>query len=192
MQIVGEKRRETGLSQPKAAEDCGFPRNTLRDCFKRNKVEWDEAEKKYFIDDNTIITTTEKEEIEEDKIDVLTDDSKVIPVNKVEEKIDNTTIIAGNNTDMATANFFANLLESAGSDKVLKFFKNIDYFISHLEKGHVIDDGSISFRNHINKSTSLRIDEGIYEVIKERAIRDNISISDILNKACEDYLKNYL
>lgn len=43
-----------------------------------------------------------------------------------------------------------------------------------------------------NEVRSLRIDTGLYEAIKNRASRDNINISAIVNKALEDYLNNYL
>lgn len=42
------------------------------------------------------------------------------------------------------------------------------------------------------KVTSLRINEDIYNLIKERALRDKCSISDIVNKSLMDYLNNYL
>lgn len=192
MEVIGDKRREEGLSQAKASELCGFARNSVRDYFKRNGVEWDDEKKEYFRADNTIINTSKKEKVVENKKDVLSDNTKLPQGNKNKAKSNNTKVSITDNTDMATANFFMNLIEGAGPDKVLKFFKNIDYFIQHLEKGTVENDGSISFRNYRSKSTSLRLDEGIYEAIKLRASRDDVSISDIINKACEDYLKNYL
>lgn len=51
---------------------------------------------------------------------------------------------------------------------------------------------SISINTEKTKLTSLRINEDIYNLIKERAVRDKCSISDIVNKSLMDYLNNYL
>lgn len=51
---------------------------------------------------------------------------------------------------------------------------------------------SISINTEKTKVTSLRINEDIYNLIKERALRDKCSISDIVNKSLMDYLNNYL
>ena len=51
---------------------------------------------------------------------------------------------------------------------------------------------SISINTEKTKVTSLRINEDIYNLIKERAVRDKCSISDIVNKSLMDYLNNYL
>lgn len=47
-------------------------------------------------------------------------------------------------------------------------------------------------KSRSNEVRSLRIDTGLYDAIKNRASRDNINISAIVNKALEDYLNNYL
>lgn len=62
--------------------------------------------------------------------------------------------------------------------KVINKVKN-ESNITHLKSGN-------------NEVRSLRIDTGLYEAIKNRASRDNINISAIVNKALEDYLNNYL
>ena len=51
---------------------------------------------------------------------------------------------------------------------------------------------SISINTEKTKVTSLRINEDIYNLIKERAVRDKCSISDIVNKSLMDYLNKYL
>lgn len=51
---------------------------------------------------------------------------------------------------------------------------------------------SISINTEKTKVTSLRINEDIYNLIKERAVRDKCSISDIVDKSLMDYLNNYL
>lgn len=65
-------------------------------------------------------------------------------------------------------------------DKILKLIPtDTTSNITHLKSGS-------------NEVRSLRIDTGLYEAIKNRASRDNINISAIVNKALEDYLNNYL
>lgn len=64
-------------------------------------------------------------------------------------------------------------------DKILNLIPNDTTNITRIRSGS-------------NEVRSLRIDKGIYESIKQRAARDNINISTIVNKALEDYLNNYL
>ena len=68
----------------------------------------------------------------------------------------------------------------ANIDKILKLIPtDTTSNITHLKSGS-------------NEVRSLRIDTGLYEAIKNRASRDNINISAIVNKALEDHLNNYL
>ena len=81
------------------------------------------------------------------------------------------------NSDLAMEKL--NLL-LANIDKILKLIPtDTTSNITHLKSGS-------------NEVRSLRIDTGLYEAIKNRASRDNINISAIVNKALEDYLNNYL
>jgi hypothetical protein len=68
----------------------------------------------------------------------------------------------------------------ANIDKILKLIPtDTTSNITHLKSGS-------------NEVRSLRIDTGLYEAIRDRASRDNVNISAIVNKALEDYLNNYL
>ena len=81
-------------------------------------------------------------------------------------------------------------------------FRNIIFYITKLHKFHINFHNliiyklllitSISINSEKTKVTSLRINEDIYNLIKERAVRDKCSISDIVNKSLMDYLNNYL
>ena len=65
-------------------------------------------------------------------------------------------------------------------DKILKLIPtDTTSNITHIKSGS-------------NEVRSLRIDTGLYEAIKNRASRDKVNISAIVNKALEDYLNNYL
>lgn len=75
-------------------------------------------------------------------------------------------------------------------DKLNLLLENLDSILKLIPKGNITSNTSL--RTGINDVKSFRIDTGIYKAIKERATRDNITIADILNKALEDYLNNYL
>ena len=100
----------------------------------------------------------------------ITEKPKVI--NKVKNE---SNIIRNSDLDMDKLNLLL-----ANVDKLLKLIPtDVTSNITHLKSGN-------------NEVRSLRIDTGLYEAIKDRASRDNINISAIVNKALEDYLNNYL
>lgn len=100
----------------------------------------------------------------------ITEKPKVI--NKVKNE---SNITRNSDLDMEKLNLLL-----ANIDKILKLIPtDTTSNITHLKSGS-------------NEVRSLRIDTGLYEAIKNRASRDNINISAIVNKALEDYLNNYL
>ena len=100
----------------------------------------------------------------------ITEKPKVI--NKVKNE---SNITRNSDLDMDKLNLLL-----ANIDKILKLIPtDVTSNITHLKSGN-------------NEVRSLRIDTGLYEAIKDRASRDNINISSIVNKALEDYLNNYL
>lgn len=66
---------------------------------------------------------------------------------------------------------------------------NIDDILKLIGKSNGSNIKKI--RSGSTKVTSLRVDEGIYEKIKEKAIKDKINIGEIINIALEDYLNKY-
>ena len=78
-------------------------------------------------------------------------------------------------------------------DKGINYYKlkllldNIDDILLLIKK----EDKSKVIRSGNTKVTSLRVDIGIYEQIKNKAVEDNMNISEIINIALEDYLKKY-
>ena len=100
----------------------------------------------------------------------ITEKPKVI--NKVKNE---SNITRNSDLDMDKLNLLL-----ANIDKILKLIPtDTTSNITHLKSGS-------------NEVRSLRIDTGLYEAIKDRASRDKINISAIVNKALEDYLNNYL
>ena len=75
-------------------------------------------------------------------------------------------------------------------DKLSLLLDNLDSLLKLIPKDNItINTGLRSGKTEVK---SLRIDTGLYESIKDRAIRDNTHISNIVNKALEDYLNNYI
>ena len=75
-------------------------------------------------------------------------------------------------------------------DKLSLLLDNLDSLLKLIPKDNITSNTGL--RSGKTEVRSLRIDTGLYENIKSRAIRDNIHISDIVNKALEDYLNNYI
>lgn len=75
-------------------------------------------------------------------------------------------------------------------DKLNLLLDNIDLLLKLIPTSNITSNTSL--RSGVNDVKSFRVDSGLYKAIKERASRDNMNIADILNKALEDYLNNYL
>lgn len=75
-------------------------------------------------------------------------------------------------------------------DKLNLLLSNLDKILKLIPTD--ITSNITELRSGINNVCSFRIDTGLYKAVKERASRDNINIADIINKALEDYLNNYL
>lgn len=97
-------------------------------------------------------------------------------VNKVDITCNTTAEIIDNDIDLSKLKL---LLDNV--DKLLGLIPNTTSSITN-----------INIDTEETKVTSLRINKDIYELIKERAIRDNCSISNIVNKSLLDYLNNYI
>ena len=75
-------------------------------------------------------------------------------------------------------------------DKLNLLLQNLDKILKLIPTN--ITSNITGIRSGVNDVKSFRVDSGIYKAIKERATRDNINIADIVNKALEDYLNNYI
>lgn len=87
-----------------------------------------------------------------------------------------------------------NLPATIDTDKLNLLLSNLDKILNLIVPTDTsnITRNITSIRSGNNEVRSLRIDTGLYDAIKQRAARDNINISSIVNKALEDYLNNYL
>lgn len=76
-------------------------------------------------------------------------------------------------------------------DKLNLLLNNVDKLLTLIPSANITSNIT-NYRSGNNRTISLRADSGLYEAIKERAARDKINIADIINRAIEDYLKNYI
>lgn len=81
-------------------------------------------------------------------------------------------------------------LKNIDMDKLNILLNNIDGLLKLVEVKN--NTSSITIDSEKTKVTSLRINEELYNMVKDRAIQENRSISDIVNRALLDYLQNYL
>lgn len=84
----------------------------------------------------------------------------------------------------------SNITSNIDVDKLNLLLNNLEKILKLIPSDDCNNKNEL--RSGVNDVKSFRIDSNLYSLIKKRAIRDNINISDIINKALEDYLKNYL
>ena len=82
------------------------------------------------------------------------------------------------------------LLNDIETGKLNLLLNNIDSLLELVEKKN--NTSSITINSDKTKVTSLRINEELYDMIKDKSAKSNISISDIVNRALMDYLNNYI
>ena len=75
-------------------------------------------------------------------------------------------------------------------EKLNLLLNNLDSLLDLVSKKN--NTSNITIDSKETRVTSLRINEEVYNMIKDRAARDNTSISDIVNRVLMDYLNNYL
>lgn len=95
------------------------------------------------------------------------------------------------NTTCSTTEEISKIETNIDMEKLKLLLDNVDNLL-RLIPNTTCSTTNISINNESTKVTSLRINEDIYNLVKERATRDNCNISDIVNKSLIDYLNNYL
>ena len=82
------------------------------------------------------------------------------------------------------------LLNDIETEKLNLLLNNIDSLLELVEKKN--NTSSITINSDKTRVTSLRINEELYDMVKEKSAKSNMSISDIVNRALIDYLNNYI
>ena len=77
------------------------------------------------------------------------------------------------------------------ADKLNLLLNNLDGLLKLVTKKETTSNIT-SLRSKDNRTTSLRIDTGLFEKAKQKAKDNDMTVGEILNRALEDYLKNYL
>lgn len=75
-------------------------------------------------------------------------------------------------------------------DKLNLLLNNLDSLLKLVPNTEITNN--ITYRDGDSRNISLRCDSGLYEAIKERSKNSNVTISEIVNRALEDYLNRYL
>lgn len=107
--------------------------------------------------------------------------------NKVDNTTSNTTLKQRVKEDVNTP---PGTLKNIDLDKLNLLLENLEPLLKLVEQKN--NTSSITIQSKETRVTSLRINKEVYDLVKDRASKDDISISDIVNRALMDYLKNYI
>lgn len=154
---------DKGISLVNIAKELGRNESTIRK--KLNKSGYRRVGQKFVIDTNTTCSTTD------------------VTLIKIKENYPNTTC--------STTNEIKKKDDNIDMDKLKLLLDNVENLL-RLIPNTTSSTTDISLNTENTKVTSLRINEEIYNLVKSRAMRDNCTIGDIVNKSLMDYLNNYL
>ena len=163
-----ELQKNKTLSVNKLCDKYDIKKATLKTRMRRGGYSYNQDHRRYekaIVDKNTTSSTTETH----NKHQTNTTSSTTIKSVEVQNKN------MPNNIDM---------------DKLNLLLDNIDSILELVKYKNTTS--SITLNSKETKVTSLRINAELYDKVKERATRDQQSISDIVNRALIDYLKNYI
>ena len=158
-----ELQKNKSLSVNKFCDKYDIKKATLKTRMKRSGYSFNQETRKYENNTTRSITTTHK------------DLQQNTTCNTTDKKIQNNVLDNTKDIDINKLNLLLDHI-----DDVLKLIQPHN------------TTSSITLTSKDTKVTSLRINVELYEKVKIRALRDNQSISDIVNRALLDYLKNYI
>ena len=107
--------------------------------------------------------------------------------NKVDNTTSNTTLKQRVKEDVNTP---PGTLKNIDLDKLNLLLENLEPLLNLVKQRD--NTSSTTIQSKETRVTSLRINKEVYDLVKDRASKDDISISDIVNRALMDYLKNYI
>ena len=113
-------------------------------------------------------------------------------VDRIFKKVNNDTTcnITSKKKDITNNNNNNNINNNIDMDKLKKLLDNLDLLLDLVNKKNNISN--IKLKSNETVVTSLRINKQVYKMIKDRAANNNIKVTDIVNRALLDYLKNYI
>ena len=163
--INKELKKDKSISVNKLCDKLGIKKSTLKSKMSRGNYSYNVDLRQYELVNNTHSITNKKEN-----------------ANQVQEQ--KKEVIKSDNTSSITP------LQNVDIDKLNLLLNNIDVLLELVKKK--ADTSSITIESKETRVTSLRINEEVYKLIKDRAAKENKSISDIVNRALIDYLNNYI
>lgn len=166
--INKELKKDKSISVNKLCDKLGIKKSTLKSKMSRGNYSYNADLREYELVNNNHNTSniiSEREDIKQDQ-----------EQKKEVAKVYNTGSIIP--------------LENVDIDKLNLLLNNIDSLLELVNKKD--NTSNITIESKETRVTSLRINEEVYKLIKDRAIKENTSISDIVNRALIDYLNNYV
>ena len=166
-----ELSKDKNISVNKLCDRIGIKKSTLKSRMTRADYSYN-VERRQYIKHNTTNNTTEV--LQEVAFTKENNTSNITEMSAPKQDTQNKVI----------------LLNDIETDKLNLLLNNIDSLLELVNKKH--NTSNITIDSDKTRVTSLRINEQIYNMIKDRAIKENTSISDIVNRSLLDYLNNYL
>lgn len=82
-------------------------------------------------------------------------------------------------------------LKDIDLNKLNLLLHNLDGLLNLISKKDITSN-TTSLRSGDNRTTSLRLDTGLFDKAKQKAKDNKMTVGEILNRALEDYLNNYI
>lgn len=194
-----ELNKDKKISVNKLCDKIGIKKSTLKSKMGRANYSYN-AEKRIYEKNGDVTSNitqaavenmditcniTERESSKEmqltmENMDITSNITEAIETKEVQ--------VIAKNTDI-TCN-----ITDINAEKLNLLLDNLDSILKLVSVGNITSniDNASTLRSGDNRPSTLRIDSGLYNLVKNRAVRDNINIADIINKSIEDYLQNYL
>lgn len=172
-----ELRKDNKISVNKLCDKIGIKKSTLKSRAMRGNYSFNIETRQYVKNNITSNITNRNDEISVDKVDTtsnITKESKeIVPVKE---------------------NITSNITVQKDIDynKLSLLLDNLDSLLKLVDKSNSNTTSNITVESKETSVKSLRINDEVYKRIKDRAVKEDTSISSIVNKALIDYLNNYI
>lgn len=194
-----ELNKDKKISVNKFCDKFGIKKSTLKSKMGRAKYSYN-AEKRAYEKNgdvtsnitaetvkNVAITSNIREKETSKEMQLIMENMDI--TRNITELIETKEVqVVSKNTDI-TSN-----ITDVNKEKLNLLLDNLDSILKLVSVGNITSNTESlgTLRSGDNRPSTLRIDTGLYSLVKNRAVRDNINMADIVNKAIEDYLQNYL
>lgn len=167
-----ELKKDKTISVNKLCDRIGIKKSTLKSRMSRGNYSYNIVLRQY-VTSNTTSNIEAVAVIKDDITSNITEIQQEVAVPKEE----NTNNIL--------------LLNHFDAEKLDQLLSNLDGLLRLVERKDNTSNIT-GLRSGDNRTTSLRIDTGLFEKAKQKAKDNDMSVGEILNRSLEDYLNNYL